>query len=307
MSKFNNIINAEGTIADVQRAFAVQINRFQMNGDIRYANLDNPSIPAQLVGTIGSIGGLSQVFMKPHHVFPVEPDTGKQFEGRQLEEQPWAPSAGTALLEARCYRGVEFHNFTTGGNLPSAQYIGNRYGADIHNGQGHLPPCGYEPATLQAAYGLNALDNAGLNGNGQTVVIVDAYGSPTAAADILKFSTTFGLPAANFSVYNPQGTPQYSYDWAYETTLDIEWAHAIAPHANIVLILTINNSDMFLRGGVRYALDNQLGNVISNSYGRPESEDSAAEMTAWDDLNAYAASLGVSVNFSSGDSGTLLP
>ena len=303
VSKFNNIIDAEGTIADIQRAFAVQINRFQVNGDTRYANLDNPSIPAQLVGTIGSIGGLSQVLMKPHHVFPVDPDTGKQFEGKQLEGQPLAPAAGQLFWEYVCYRGVEGHGFTTGGKLPAALYTGNRYGADIHNGQGHLPPCGYEPATLQAAYGLNALYNAGLNGNGQSVVIVDAYGSPTAAADMLKFSATFGLPAANFSVHNPQGPPPYSYDWAAETTLDIEWAHAIAPEANIVLVQTINSSDTRLQGGVRYALDNQLGNVISNSYGSVESEDYAELMTNWDDLNAYAATLGVSVNYSTGDEG----
>ena len=77
----------------------------------------------------------------------------------------------------------------------------------------------------------------------------------------------------------------------------------MAPGANIVLIQTIDNYDNNLMGGIQYALDNQLGNVISNSYGSDEYDDDAQDMQAWDDLNAEAVGLGVSVQFSSGDSG----
>ena len=95
-----------------------------------------------------------------------------------------------------------------------------------------------------------------MDGTGQTVVIVDAFGSPTAAADIAKFSSTFGLPAPNFAVFDPQGPPPYNSGWAGETTLDIEWSHAMAPGAKIVLIETIDNFDNNLMGGIQYALDN---------------------------------------------------
>jgi len=298
VNKFNYTVSATGTIADIQKAFAVQINRFQVNGETRYSTVNNPSVPLQLTGIVGSIGGLHQVLMKPHHVFPVDPATGKAFEGQRLQ-----PSGGQLYWEYVCYRGVESHGFTTGGKMPSALYTGNRYGADIHNGNGHLPPCGYEPTSMQNAYGLIPLYNAGLNGAGQSVVIVDAFGSPTAAADIAVFSTTFGLPAANFSVFDPQGPPPYNSGWAGETTLDIEWAHSMAPGANIVLIQTIDNYDNNLAGGIQYALDNQLGNVISNSYGSDEFDDDSQSMQAWDDLLANAAALGVSVNFSTGDNG----
>ena len=301
VNKFNYTVTATGTIADIQKAFAVQINRFQVNGETRYSNLTNPSVPLQLAGIVGSIGGLHQVPMKPHHVFPVDPATGQPFEG-QLREGQFS-SGGQLYWEYVCYRGVESHGFTTGGKMPSALYTGNRYGADINNGNGHLPPCGYEPTAMQTAYGLVPLYNSGLDGTGQTVVIVDAFGSPTAAADIAKFSTTFGLPAANFAVYNPQGPPPFNPGWAGETTLDIEWAHAMAPGANIVLLQAIDNYDNNLAGAIQYALDNQLGNVISNSYGSDEYEDDPQSMQAWDDLNANAAALGVSVNFSTGDDG----
>jgi len=254
-------------------------------------------VPAQIAGIVGSIGGLHEVLMKPHHVFPIDPGTGKEYPGTPL------PQNGQIYYEYQCYRGIESHGFTTNGHIPAALYTGNRYGADINNGQGHLPPCGFEPATLQAAYGLTPVYGSGLDGTGQTVVVVDAYGSPTAAADIAKFSTTFSLPAANFNVYNPQGPPPYNSGWAGETTLDIEWSHSMAPGANVVLIQAIDNSDTNLMGGIQYSLDNSLGNVISNSYGSDEYDDDSQDMQAWDDLLANAATLGVSVDFSTGDDG----
>ncbi len=199
--------------------------------------------------------------------------------------------------------GAEVHAFTTGGKLPIGYYSGNRYGADINNGQGHLPPCGFEPTAMQTAYGLTSVYKSGLDGTGQAVVVVDAYGSPTAAADIAEFSSTFSLPAPNFAVFDPQGPPPYNSGWAGETTLDIEWSHSMAPGAQIVLIETIDNTDINLRGGIQYVLDNSLGNVVSNSYGSDEYDDDSQDMQAWDDLNANAAALGVSVDFSTGDSG----
>jgi len=295
-NKYNYTVTAQGQVSDVQKAFGVQINRYSFNGDIRYSNAGNPSVPTQLAGIISSIGGITEVRMKPHHVFA--PDSIQS-----LGNQRPGSGGSQVYYEYQCYRGTESHGFSTSGHMPAALYSGNRYGADIHNGQGHLPPCGYEPLTLEAAYGLTPVYSGGLDGNGQTVVIVDAFGSPTAAPDIIKFSNTFSIPPANFTKYDPQGPPDYNSGWAGETTLDIEWAHAMAPGANIVLIETIDNFDNNLMGGIQYALDNQLGNVISNSYGSDEYDDDAADMQAWDDLNAEAATLGVSVNFSTGDDG----
>jgi len=299
VDKFYYTVTAQGTIADIQRAFNVQINRFSFNGATRYSNINNPSIAGAAAGVIASVGGLHEVRMTPHHVFPVDLATGSPFQ-----EQPLAGIGGQQLYyEYVCYRGTEAHAFTTNGKMPAALYQGNRYGSDIHSGQGHLPPCGYEPAAMQTAYGLTPVYTSGLDGTGQSVVIVDAFGSPTAGADISVFSSTFGLPAPHFAVYNPQGVPPYNSGWAGETTLDIEWSHAMAPGANIVLIQTIDNFDNNLMGGIQFALNNQLGNVISNSYGSDEYDDDAQGMQAWDNLNAQAAALGVSVNFSTGDNG----
>jgi len=300
VNKFNYTVSAKGSVGDIQKAFGVQIDRFLRNGEVRYSNVNNPSVPANLAGIVGSIGGLHQVLMKPHHVRPVDPSTGREIEG-----VPLAPgNAGQQYYEYVCYRGTEVHSYTTGGKFPVGYYSGNRYGADANNNQnGHLPPCGFEPLSMQTAFGMTALYNSGLDGTGQTVVIVDAYGSPTATADINKFSSTFNVLPVNFAFYNPQGPPPFNSGWAGETTLDIEWAHSMAPGANIALIQTIDNEDINLQGGIQYALDNKLGNVISNSYGGDEYDDDAQNMMDWDNLNANAAAMGVSVNYSSGDSG----
>src|SRR5512135_3017968 len=65
----------------------------------------------------------------------------------------------------------------------------------------------YTPADIYAAYGVDALHAEGTDGAGETIVIVDAYGSPTAQADLDRFSDTFGLPRTTIQFINPDGTP----------------------------------------------------------------------------------------------------
>jgi len=107
----------------------------------------------------------------------------------------------------------------------------------------------YTPAQIRAAYGVDGVPE---KGDGQTIVLVDSYGSPTAAADLKTFHDTFfpSEPAPNFTTVFPNGAPDYgnvakgngqsgpaaAANWAGEATLDIEWAYAIAPHAHIVLV-----------------------------------------------------------------------
>src|SRR5205807_8934191 len=147
-----------------------------------------------------------------------------------------------SIYAAQCYRASPKHTYTTDGGRPPASYAGNRYGADITNtAAGTLPSCGYQPSELQTAYGLSPLYASGLDGTGQTVVIVDAIVSPTTAADADAFSQVYGLPdltGANFRVYFPRGRPSTSdQGWASETSLDVEWAHSVAPGANIALVI----------------------------------------------------------------------
>jgi len=115
----------------------------------------------------------------------------------------------------------------------------------------------YTPDDIRSAYGVDgvaSLPSGEPNyGQGQTIVLVDSYGAPTATADLQHFHDTFfgNLPDPNFQQVFPQGNPQYknacsssqglsgpcaAANWSGEATLDIEWAYSIAPEAHIILL-----------------------------------------------------------------------
>lgn len=92
-------------------------------------------------------------------------------------------------------------------------------------------PIGYIPSQIKTAYGLNQVS---ATGSGQTIAIVVAYGSPTITNDPAVFSQQFSLPPANLTIAYPGGKPKTNANWALETSLDVEWAHALAPDAKIL-------------------------------------------------------------------------
>lgn len=144
-------------------------------------------------------------------------------------------------------------------------------------------PC-YSPQDMRSAYGLNGLIDAGFVGAGQTIVIIDSYGSPTIAADLATFDAGYGLPdPPSFRVLAPLGTVPWDPStypdqpsWAFETTLDVEWAHAMAPGAAIVLLTSPVDETEGVQGLPefllleKYALDHHLGKVISQSWSATE-------------------------------------
>jgi subtilase family serine protease len=139
----------------------------------------------------------------------------------------------------------------------------------------------YRPQHLQQAYDLPGLYAQGLTGAGRTIVIVDAYGSPTIHKDLKAFDQAFGLPdPPKFRVIKLGKIPAYDplsrsrRSWARETSLDVQWAHAMAPGAGIVLLevgpghgLTTVEQLAPMINAVHYSLDHHLGDVISLSFG----------------------------------------
>jgi len=130
-------------------------------------------------------------------------------------------------------------------------------------------PTGYTPTQLRHAYGVDQLNTTG---QGQVIAIVDAYGSPTIQADLNTFCKQFNIPTATVIVYYPQGTPPIDPgypSWATETSLDVEWAHAIAPGATIALIAAKSAYTTDLFAAVDFAVS--LGATqISMSWNTPE-------------------------------------
>ena len=142
----------------------------------------------------------------------------------------------------------------------------------------------YEPAQIQQAYNLPAVYASGVTGKGATIVIVDSFGSPTIKHDLGVFDRTFGLPAPpSFRVIQPAGqVPAYDpansdmVGWAGETTLDVEYAHTIAPGASIVLVETPVAETEGVKGfpqiiqAEKYVINHHLGDVISQSFSATE-------------------------------------
>ena len=186
-------------------------------------------------------------------------------------------------------------------------------------------PC-YGPADIRKAYGLNPLLDAGFTGVGETIVVIESYGSPTIAADLKQFDSDYGLPEPpSLTVLAPLG-PIPPFDasqpdqvgWAFETTLDVEWAHAMAPGAAIVVLESpvdetegVQGLPEFLRLE-KYALDHHLGHIISQSWAATENTlflDAAGPegprvIADYNAFYARAAGERVTVLASSGDYGS---
>lgn len=145
------------------------------------------------------------------------------------------------------------------------------------------PGGGLTPAQLRAAYDLGPLLRHGINGKGQTIVIVDSFGSPTITGDLAVFDKQFGLPAPpSLRVIQPAGpVPAFRptsprTGEAGETTLDVESAHVIAPDASILLVETPTLEEEGRSGFPQivtaedYVIRHHLGGVISQSFGATE-------------------------------------
>lgn len=160
-------------------------------------------------------------------------------------------------------------------------------------------PVGLTPAQMKAAYGFSTSSTAGA---GMTIAIVDAYDLPTAENDLNVFSSTLGLPpctTANgcFTKVNQTGGskyPRYNAGWGLEIALDIEWAHAIAPGAKILLVEASTNSFANLLAAEAYAAAH--ANYVSNSWG-------GSEFSGETGYDSYFYKSGVSFFVSAGDAG----
>jgi subtilase family serine protease len=166
----------------------------------------------------------------------------------------------------------------------------------------------YLPTQIEAAYNLPALYNKGITGKGTTIVIVDAYGSPSISDDLTQFDDYIGLGVPPFQIVKYGNVPVYDSSnsdmvgWATETTLDVEYAHAGAPGAKIVLVEAPNDGTG-LYGAVQYAIGHRLGNVISLSWGGAEPAMGKSGVHAVDSLFTAAEKAHITVIASSGDDG----
>jgi subtilase family serine protease len=169
----------------------------------------------------------------------------------------------------------------------------------VPDGASAPPSSAFSPAQVRHAYGFDKISNQGA---GQIIGIVDAYHDPGAEADLNVFNAQFGLPACTSSngcfrkIYSNGRQPATNANWAMEIALDIEWAHAIAPKATILLVETPTNSLSDLLAGVDTAVRNGAS-VVSMSW-------TAGEFSGEVGTDNHFASNSVTFVAASGDRGT---
>ncbi len=275
-------VTASGTVDQVERAFDVHENLYRIDGRTVRAPDSDPAVPAGISADVRAITGLdgSLALATPQHRSPAPP-----------------PPAGTSVGPCSHYWGERTSTAFPNPYLPGAP----------------LPwlICGYTPAQIDSAYGIDRLRSAGLDGRGQTIAITGAFFSPTIRDDANSFSREFGLPRlgpGNYREMTAPGTSRIPKDaaemqsWYIEQTLDVEWAHAVAPGAKIVYVGAANDA-----GGLDQVLnevvDDHLANIVSNSWGLPESLAPRGEIMAMNAVFQQAAAEGIGVYFASGDDG----
>ena len=151
----------------------------------------------------------------------------------------------------------------------------------------------YTAKQIQRAFNLGPLYAHGTTGKGETIVIVDSYGSPTVAHDLAVFDKGSHLPAPpKLTIIQPAGkVPRYRQNdnregWAGETDLDVEYAHAIAPGAKILLVETPTSENEGSTGfpaivkAEKYVVNHHLGGVISQSFSATEESFANAQPAA---------------------------
>ena len=277
----NHYVSAEGTVAQAAAAFATTFGMYSIQGLTLRSPSAEVSIPDTLAGVVSGVIGLDDSAQLVH----TNHTTGD------------APPPA-AFVSAQ----------------PCSSYWGQQQAVGFIDPYGTAPlpyaPCGYTPQQIKGAYGLGS---TGLDGSGQTVAIIDAYASPTIAADVDQWSINRGLPTlhggqfsqvvAPGTYHHPErGLKQDPQGWYGEETLDVEAVHGIAPGADIVFVGAPNNFQD-LDAALNHVVDRGLAQIVSNSYGWDTELLPPGFIKPFEDTILQGVIEGIGIYFSSGDDG----
>jgi subtilase family serine protease len=284
----NFYVRAAGTVAQVEKAFAVHINNYTVAGKAVRANASDPYVEGPAAPLIQAVSGLDDIaFQIPGMVRP-NIVSGAAPPGLLTTAAIGSTAAG---FESHCFPGAVTLRESTFGGYPKATYTGNEY---VAGGAG----CAYTPTDIRAAYNLNALYSEGYDGTGQTIVLVEACGSPTLLSDANAFSERFGLPRlspSNFSVISMG--PSVCAGYNPNIQADVEWAHAVAPGAALAVIFAVSSAPEEADEAMFYAVDLGLGNTICDEHELSETFMPQTEADKESLISEIAAVEGISANY----------
>jgi subtilase family serine protease len=305
--KLGFTLEARGTMRAAQRAFQTAVHQFSAQGKSFTAPLGAPRLTGGADQFVAAVAGIQNGRIRTLLKRPTDPRTGQPIAGIPLSKVLASSGGLSDFITNDCFSAPTFHVYKTPGQKkPIGLFYGNTYNAEYPN-----KFCGFTVAQLTDHYSLTPAYQKGLRGEGQTIVIVDPFGYPDVLNDVNIFSKLNGIPlldSSNFEIVYPDGPPRdpqagVKSGWDAEIALDVQWAHAIAPKAKIVLAASLDETHYSLLRAEEYVVNNHLGNVVSNSWN--ESQEGAQGIgydgTAWSDIFLRGYLKGMSIHFASGD------
>lgn len=291
-----------GTSAQTEKAFGTDLKVFNKNGQQVSAPATPLSVPSALAGVVAGVSGLDRSSQ-------VSPSKSKDLNGERQRANK-APDLGV-VKAASTELPPPSAVFKNAG--PCSAYYGEKPAPgfpQILADPLTYAPCGYKPGQLRGAYGVDTSLAQGVDGRGATVAIVDAYASPTILADAQEYAKRndprHPLRGYQFREVTPANYTNIedcqAPGWYGEETLDVEAVHAMAPAANIVYVGAVSCDNNDINAAVNTIVDNELAQIISNSYGST-GEPALADTTDAHQTFVQAAAEGITVAFSSGDNG----
>jgi len=263
-------IKLKGTIAQFQQFFRTNFKLYKYGGRVFYAPEADVKLPATIAPYVGAILGLHNITVATPYV---------KHLSKAIKNATYFMTE-PVVLPIKSHQWFWFHG-------PLYDYI---------------------PLHLHELYSLNPLYRLGLDGSGQIIVIINAYGDPYVGQALAAFDKDMGLPdPPKFYVIYYQATQfptQGDPGWGLETNLDVQWAHAMAPGANIILVYTPYPDDS-LYMAIADILNLLSGKpmIISLSWGTYEDAliSYGVDISGYEQILAMAAAQGVPVFVASGD------
>jgi subtilase family serine protease len=291
-------IPAQGSARQVERAFGTGLGYFQVDGHVVRLATGTLSVPTSLAGVASGVLGVNQYLETP--TLARESHAPARTRVAKPSQEP-APPAG--------FRNPKPCSYYWGQQTDTADSTSLYSPYD-----GPLPYdiCGYGPKQLRDAYSIAPLVDRGIDGSGVGIAIVDAYDSPTLLSDAQKYfeinNPNQPLLSSQFINVEPTTVDDEAEcdgsGWYDEAALDVESSHSMAPGADILFVGAQDCLDTSLLAALQTAVTSGAS-VVSDSWGDDVGDlfDDVATHTAYDNTFLLADATGVSVLFSSGDSG----
>jgi subtilase family serine protease len=284
----NRWVQATGTVRQVESAFSTTLRNYSYKGHVMHAPSEALSVPSALGGLVAGVIGVTNdgALRSPKHVVA---SGGGSLGGSTSPSADLPPASQCSVFwDQHEQVGPEAYGRTS---FPT-------------------PNCGYSASQLRGAYNVQSAVSHGNDGHGITVAIIDAYAAPNILVDNAALSAQNGEPALTASQYTQTTFPGFNLKkecggeagWNEEETLDVAAVHGLAPGANIHYV-GAKNCDTGIDDAINFVIQNQVANIVSNSYGFAGEDGLGDEVATEHSMFTQAAIEGIGFYFSSGDFG----